>query len=812
MKSKTITLLFFLSFLFMLYPAFTTNVSGAIGYYSYGFESTTATHQVSEAQSGFFTSWNDSNDDNCVDTTQAFEGTKSYQVSQDGGGASNAAFNSTLTNIYLQNISFYIYFLSGDAQNGLNCINIYLFDPNNIKLCQLMFESDTSALHLDFIYLDHNDVEQIIELSVLDDLWHKVYINFTTNDTMDIGIRENDGTTSEVTGVQPYTVVDNPIWDNLRYYISGAYDSNEYWIDLFNVTVTTEAYSGGESIYDLSDYSSYCEGETMSSYNVPNSRYVENKFNVKLTAQINAVDLYIDVDQLNQVNNLTTGYYLYINNIGVGNPDIIFQDSPNIYIMRWYDTNVNLNDDYPVFEFQSNSYVNYAGTNYYWFGLGVETSGGYFKYHNNINYLEGLYTGTQSNFGLFMCFYYSGAEAEVPSYAEEDNIYPTTQNNNDIYQELETIVFGYTISTNSPVTYIQLIKDGTRILTQGYGGNGKIANPYSGTCSYYPNENSNGSYNIKLVRNAINITWYNFTIVNRSNPIDYNAAINTYPLPSENGETFTIAYLYNKTYFSNSAATIVYSKQNFIESGNYHTVKSFIYDSGNTTFSITNDNQYINQYWFFLCILEDGVLYPIADCEHFVGNYYTNEIHTDKKEYILADHQSYPYKVAKVNIYGGHTFLNGDVYVLINDGTKLNYYVGKANRIDLEYDVFSTGYYKVELIRYTSNGTYSVLDSTYFTVELGVSPDRVIPAITDPTVKAFLTMIMVLSFTFSPILIAGGFKYPIGQIPSMVYALSCTLGCCFSVMLGWADIWLPFTIIVIGIIVTVLLYLKKQGG
>lgn len=237
---------------------FTDNVN-AINYnLFYGFENTLASNQVTFDESGqFFESWDShSGSGSEVDTTYAYAGGKSYRVHDAGAGANNVYFNcSPLVTDYFINMTFWIYYESGDTQNGLNCFDIYMYDDlyavGNI-LWHIFFESDTSTLHLDFGYFDHNGAEQIIRLTVDDDLWHKIWINYNTADNITIGIYDSgDSASSEVTGIQPVTVVANPKFGQLRFHVEAQYDSEEFFVDNIKMLIGTEAYGEEEDTFYL---------------------------------------------------------------------------------------------------------------------------------------------------------------------------------------------------------------------------------------------------------------------------------------------------------------------------------------------------------------------------------------------------------------------------------------------------------------------------------------------------------------------------------------------------------------------------------
>ncbi|GAG87891.1 unnamed protein product, partial [marine sediment metagenome] len=124
--------------------------------WDYDFDSTTATQQVISSESGFFTTWNSSdNTDMHVDTTHKRSNDKSYRVNRDSGSTGYMYLNSTIDtdSNFIVNTSFWIYFEDGDTLDQ-HVMSFEMYDKDDILLWQFYVFGNVSALKLK--YYDHN--------------------------------------------------------------------------------------------------------------------------------------------------------------------------------------------------------------------------------------------------------------------------------------------------------------------------------------------------------------------------------------------------------------------------------------------------------------------------------------------------------------------------------------------------------------------------------------------------------------------------------------------------------------------------------
>lgn len=691
------------------------SVSAIDTVYSYGFESTTATHQVSSSESGFFYSYESIGSECEVTLSQHKFGSKSYQIGDGVGQDANMVkFNSTLGNgYYLVNSTLYFMVASGDAGSGSALGYFCYYDYSGTNIVAIYILNCGNVGKVDLAYKNSLGVNTIFVEDLLDDEFHKVGFEFLSNDSINYWCLEYDGTYTETGVVQVYNQVDNPQWNYTRLNVQSLMDTSGIWVDCFNVTVSDEAYSGSEE-GDLSDYYKMCLSNAYPdcyhgvSAGIPSYQYIEGYCPLGITGSIHAVDLYVGIDQYNQVSGNPSSYYLYINGFNVGNADIITEGVYGGKILRWYGFSVGMSkNSYPVFEFKSTASTYYNGKTYYWYDVGVINDGVRRQHNTNSLYGDGVFNGNANTRSLDFCYYYTTTPIGCDY---SDMVYGNDKGETTFY-EWDNILFSYTISTLSPDSYIRLYKDGVRYNGSGFGGSGKFLDGCSGTFSLLPTSEFNGVWSCRIYRGGSNIYFFNFTIENRTNILDYNAILGSTPNPSDEGEEFTLYWEYNRTYYDNLNGCIVYSiGDNFYE--NYVVVRMGIKGDGSLKYKLNNKNVY----YFYLCSIDDGILYPLFPHSHSVGVKLGNNIYVGSDSYIMEYDSLSKQTYALVNIFGNHGYLNGDVYVLINSGNDLSKYVGGDLDFDFYVKIYESGVYNVDLIRYNPTGNYTVLESVYFTV------------------------------------------------------------------------------------------------
>jgi len=447
------------------------------------------------------------------------------------------------------------------------------------------------------------------------------------------------------------------------------------------------------------------------------TKYLEVKMTSKLTTYIEVVDLYVHENQYNLNNGNLELYQLFINGEDCQNPSIWVPLDDGNYILRWLNCNIPLDNEEPIFEFYSLSaqYINRPfGQSFFshWVGVGMHNKRPQWssiKAHAQDGlYGNGVLNGEQvrqeyDNKMISMCFYTDDYNPN-PEYDDTIIVQPLDRTQ---YQEYDVLTISGTISVQTPNTYIQLWKDGTQITTQGYANNGLFVKDYSFKEFFALNsKNYDGNWQVHLNRGGTNISTYNFTVIDRT---DYNGHLYTYPTVSNVGEQFKIGYLYNKTYYDNNNGAVLYGR--FPEfNPNYNVIFDNIQED--------NEKDYIHNkeeiMYMFLCVKENGTYTPISNHVHYVGDYYTNEIHVNDKELYLTRDIQGNLIPAKQTFYGYHSYTTSDVYIYDN-GKKLKD-ISSTPNFNINYDYYSSGNHNISLVLDKGNGNIEILDTTSFII------------------------------------------------------------------------------------------------
>jgi len=512
-------------------------------------------------------------------------------------------------------------------------------------------------------------------------------------------------------------------------------DSSSKRNGLYDGTITTNRdllysfwyNSTFEGYGDLSDYEKVCSATPPTQYEdivakeqylwsqIPtNTQYLEFQFNNKVSAYIEAVDLYIGNEQYELSSDLTT-YHLYVNGNIASEPSYFIPTGDGNYILRWIDCNIAIENENPLFEFNCDvgEYRTYLLKTYYihWVDVGTASKGerttqinahGTSSLYGN-GELDSAIMTDYSDKQLSMCYYIS---SYVPNPEYDDTIIVQPLDKTQ-YQEYDVLTISGTISVLTPDTYIWLWKDGTQITTHGYANNGLFVKDYSFKEFFALNsKNYDGNWQIHLNRGGVNISTYNFTVIDRT---DYNGHLYTYPMVSNVGEQFKIGYLYNKTYYDNNNGAVLYGR--FPEfNPNYNVIFDNIQEDNEKDY--THNKEEIM--YMFLCVKENGTYTPISSHVHYVGDYYTNEIHVNDKElYLTRDIQGTLIPANQV-FYGYHSYTTSDVYIYDN-GKKLKD-ISSTPNFNINYEYYSSGNHNISLVLDKGNGNVEILDTTSFII------------------------------------------------------------------------------------------------
>jgi len=482
---------------------------------------------------------------------------------------------------------------------------------------------------------------------------------------------------------------------------------------------------------DLTDYTKSCSISSPSAYqellaqecnwigcwNI-DTEYIETRFNVRTTATIEAVDLYLGSDQYDLNGGNLELYQLFINGEDAQEPDLWVPLADGNYILRWLSCNIPLDNEYPLFEFRSLSgeYNPQAGIQQppyfsHWVSVGTYNK---FERVSNIyahgmpglfgnNILDGEQVQSEiENKCICMC-YYTDTYDPNPLYNDSIIVQPIDQT---VYEEYDVLTITGTISAKTPTSYVQLWKDDMQITDHGYGGSGKKIDDYNFLMNFPLNSESyDGSWEAHIHRSGSNVSTYAFTVEDRD---DYNGHLYTYPNPSGIGDSFTVGFLYNKTYYDNNNGIILWGRyQEFND--NYPVVFSNIQENGERSYS----HNKAQTMYFFLCVDDNGDYTPISTHTHYVGEYFIREIRVLKDElYLKEDYEGNIQPVTQTFV-GYHSYTGSDIYILDN-GDRL-FDVSSNPSFDLDHTYYSSGYHNITLSLYDGS-SYTTLASDSFVI------------------------------------------------------------------------------------------------
>jgi len=492
--------------------------------------------------------------------------------------------------------------------------------------------------------------------------------------------------------------------------------------------------------------------------------------------------------------------FLQINGIYVGQPTSVLQISEDRYNIYWINVNISIND-YPLFEIKS-AVDNPPILNKwdFFFTENDIDNDGYidFMAHSYEPYYDGKYiyeygVGVQCDYDLiYECWF---EEIAPPVYEEYDYNLIVSPNTVDLYKPVE-------ITYTCPIDVINklVINNGTADV---YNETTGITGLQTGTYIYYPI--TSGTHNISIWDDTNSETEIYETLT--VNDVSYTFVIFTQPNPSKPDNYFNIYYIYNTTVYS-GVITINDERYNILETSN-----EFLSVIENVVIYIEGTypvNLYMNVSGSLLQRASSihrvhidtlNILYITYKC----SNCPTYTDYYDGDTILIESNTDFRFL-------GSHNFVGQKVYISVFN---TNLYVGDKSEFDVRMRIQTNGDYVAELIL-EHEDTKLVLTDIHFVivdeVELPTLEWWDIMQNVHPFLKAIVGTIITLTFTLLPMFIALGFRSKTKiNIPSMVYALSGSIGIVLSIYAGLFDFWVLFFIIAVGIIVIVLFFIKGGG-
>jgi hypothetical protein len=812
MKHVNVLISFFIFFslislLFFVSPVF------ASATYSYGFESSTLGQQVLIAQSG---GWLNSYSYSLFGATFQVSnqnpktGTKSFRFEGSGTGTAGQ-FNFTYSpSAFLTSFSYSVYhtYSSGNA-------DIYeKYYDNSSNLIISFWKHFASPSTLTMYYYDYLHVAHVLGGGTGR---HEISFTFTANDSVTYVYD------STVIVDTPYTILDTPRINKCVFSDSAVagYSKNDF--DDLNMTYDNAFPTGGTGTYpygDVSLFDSNCEEYsqtfTSATYTSGGHTYdgevIEQLYDFDVNQVIHAVDLYVSTDQIGYVSGNVLEYELTINGVYVGSPTYIFLDNDLVsYVIRWYNINVNITNDKPLFEFRCLATFVLLPRTYRWYGVGVSVGNPTFKTGNS-NYENGVFDGFapigMDGKRIRMCYF--SLPSSVPS-PYTDNISATPKT-----QELFSSVTLYgSISADS---YITIWKSGVKIFNDGYGTTDVFVKQPTFAISFIGGTLGDiGSYTATIQRSGINRSSCTFNIVSSSNS-DYQVYAQPNPF---NGypERLNVSWKYK--YDGVIKGAVVYSSLSYFDSANFYIMQTGITENGSVILDHLASG--FNIFYIYLVEVFGNGSFNVKDTYTLMVGAYTggiSEIHANPQNSALqlidGEYKSY------ISLYGKNGALGLPVYICIN-GYKHQDVTGIS---DFSYEniwiCYTPSIYNVSLMVLDASGTPRITLATVTVTVLGYG--STIPGETPETpslidsipfeFKILIGVILTVVFTLIPLIVSALLSkktsIQIINIPGLVYVAFFLLGVITSTVLKLFDIWIIFFIMFALILVFAITWIQRK--
>lgn len=781
----------FIVFLMLLSFTFFPSGESASATYSYGFEDSTVTQQVTLSESGFFYSYAKYGGVyGSVDTAHPKTGTKCYQMAEsDVNRIAYFNFSTGVINVG-SNISFWLYVCDDDVTSiNAHIVEFSFFNYNDVEIIRLWIETE-STVNYQFGYNDHDSKE---DLSLFAQESHvKVGFNFVDNDSViywcgDTSASSTPKTVSDVSNISYMKMT--------TFYEAWALDYGRFWIDDFVVT-TEEQISEDECDYSyMPDRYSYIGSINSGCSRQSNMKTIETRYNIPVDMDITCVDLAVSSDQYSDDPDLSN-YLLTFNGFDMGNPSCFIEYS-YYYILRW-EIDVELTNDIAILEFTHSEKTNFGR---YWQVVTGCYSNTDLDNDGEVNFKEsttpdGIYNGQIWNWDLAYQMYYENIQfPDDETYFDNDYIYVTN----------ETLYCGtpvwltYMLTSMATDTYVRIWNDDTAIEVDD--GTFPYTCPTTSETIGFVAETS-ANYTAKLYRNSVELDNDSFFVNDFQNPTNY---VYTMPNPCYEGKSYLVKYAYDNTDDYDGAIFL----SNTPDYRNYYEI--FYVLDGNTG----SYTQLINApctLYYILAVNKNSTYYVVDNGIHQ---------HTIKsklmKNYFTLGNDNLALVDGKVtqSISGETTHMGGNCRIYDND--KLVYTITESTFNEF-YTVTTTGNHKVEMRLITNETT--VLYAQNYTVS-GVSVDD---EIEDTSyilrdwvfdlygdMGVFLTgVLFVIGFMFIPFALVLGVnvKYnkniALGDIHWSTYLIFAIIGVIVDVQLHLAELWIILLVCVVAIAITVI--------
>ena len=488
------------------------------------------------------------------------------------------------------------------------------------------------------------------------------------------------------------------------------------------------------------------------------------------------------------MNSDKTDYVLYVNDELVGSADYFFQETSQMYTLRWTDISIDIGNNNVILEFGNTNLDN----EWYFF---ADNDGDSAKAHNTLaNFGNGATNGNDLDCTLATCIYYT------ETVQEGTNEFTITKNYDGDLAINETGEF-IIAKTNPSLSATWEVRNATNVLCD----TGIFTQPLKFVLYFADGDYGTGSYYIRVKR-TIGMEWSDPEVANLSftvtgetqvgctdwdvklsdpNPELFDFVDIDYWVPY--GESGAWIKLHNPLYTDSSDILIVTGLSN--TSCAYETLEHYAWllytgiwklEIYNSTNELKASKTYLIGSDFAYSLLVDDTVYKDA----FQGE--TVTLHGTQSDYInyvgikvynVYDSSDYFY----IDISGGGSF--SEDWFLTTIGTYRARIVIGADKTELE-----DGYYVTVVVNEPITGGDED-DDPFGDSWYGLPY----------WVPYFIGIFITLFVTFSPLMMATYItrKTRINRInvPAFVYVGFFFFGLTINVMIGFLPVWLPFVIL-----------------
>lgn len=569
---------------------------------------------------------------------------------------------------------------------------------------------------------------------------------------------------------------------------------------------------------DFSSYSSLDHTHTIYPYTISQdvTPYLEFISGTNITSKIRGFDFFVSYLQ-RESDPVLGNYGLYINGLYAGNPVCFCLDTSDVLRLRWDLTsyNISCNDTRPVFELYHDTssimkwYTVVTPFDELVYRIPSDSYARFDTSHiNGIFEINNYYGDISKRLSPNWVMYYSDYEPvpvphpSINSIALYDspgvllNIHPTYK-----------IPFSYVFKTifidtwvNETEKYTLSIFDENNIpvgFSQYFPMQIDVYHKIPGWTPYYY-----GNYTISL---SDNYGYYLNTTVNITD-IEVNYAIWTYPNPSNFGSDITIGvYCSNPGLYTGYVVCAFWDTSTDINTITKSVLQINIpsFNEDGFYFTVTNVRETGNLR-FRLFATNGTIYFPISGTYmHYMNTVFgTNYITSSLKN-------NNGFIGTKFYVYGKFTdafitatvFRNNEVLQVVTIGD-----------FAIDQNIQTPGMY-IYFLKVKRNTTWDILSSVSVIISKpsGGQTGAGFPIpIVDPPLSYMLGIAIILLFAMIPLGFAVMFKMPFTDVPILVYVLFACIGLVLSVLLGYIPIWVPFFILIVTLLISVLIYFRGK--